>query len=1576
MCKPNIEPKFPSNTRSSILFNAKFRVVSVLVHFLRIRNIICPLITIFCELFLFHGQSTNMSGLQSKILHQSNAQLLPTILYGLAAIMLYAIYDRYLMEIRLIFDYLTLSLRCTRGLSPLEEQTYICEAINLHACRETMVLEQREKMDRDLKEMLRREKERIRKEQLERSKHEKQRLQNINYVSNIIPQLIYFIRTVFGMQKITIDEENIPPSIRTGIEKQKDELRICAAKTMCCSIQKHFKDKNSILPNCLQGISRAKINLCDLKEKDLCNRTCGGQSGGNYSSKLPNADICSTGVNNVSSIKNTSRVPSPSRLNAFFSGGKSKKEEVCIEECRQEEQKKKGQEKTDAKEKCDPRRQGKCDDQKKRQKAAEDDLDENNDAVSIFNDLPRTDLVMSCEIKRVLDPDCQEVLRCKEVIVPPPICAADKAKAAMLKKSTGIMSPVGAPFGTATNCNQMGMAQRLQPMYQCANNVLKTSDSRGASCSSACTSSCSTCQSTAAAGAQCGQQNRGRQMDGMFSSMPSVSTTSGTQNQIACCEQQQTQKKCDNTCARMLAEAKCQRMAGSGNVRPNKTSVQAIPVQVTMTETNCNYPRGAMYNSAQMGSPYGHSTANSFSNAGAATPLEAQNTMEKRCTNETVLKGDSVRRTRFANYDQGKTVSQCQNKACLNANCSGIRRDGRSHTRTRSASADRSGSIGKCCGSRSSSVQGALTDHSWAFGRSSSVGAPGLDDQCCIYEVSPGYKAMKKCFGRSNSLGATSRCCGAESRPVRTPQENPSRMVFNDNFADMECQARKERLNQLRQLCSGCKSGLKNKNSCKCGLRGGAEETQDVENEKQSDSPSALATTRSRSPNCSTMNSSGPNSNNNKLTETKREVFKTVTNIDDPSGKVIRKECDKVIEEILHSSDQPGETKTMREVTVETNIIQEANKTIREESHNTREEIINYEMDSLLNSLDNDFENRKQRIDKMRMLSGSTNRDRHVSEERHIFGRFRGSPDMTEVQSEAAVRSRVDTTHKQPEATTAGGGLKGGNSATVEKRGQSTGPSSSSGKEATPTPKRSLSAHSPSRERSFEKGDYCRDFNSRLEASPYGQKIRELKDKLFTLKTEQEMNQTLEQIVCLQTEALMSFIPKQEDVRGKTEERKCETTNDQFNPDLSYSALMKELKSAMKSNRDSVSVARTIKDMDRINAEIERDMKIKMGSQQYLRDSCKDYPNHYAFANLIKDLREKTKDYEDGVFSSRSDEDCESTELRRQRIEVLRDELEKRKQMLGLEKKKNEEAKVNSRIDRRSCSRERTSDMMKKLPVMLNKIHGLPPTRQVTIREPHEQKATEKSNAYKKPCDPKQRKESGHSHNDNIHRVPPAKELIQCSKEACKSKKTKTKSSHKTNAQVAFQDQLERMSEMSGLPQQTNVKQIVQSMGHLLEMVSRAKQEKTPRISMTIKPRKANLSQDSDVTAVMAQTEATRLKTPTNQYRKPCGKLLGGGSSHSIVGHRSDKLKMPKTPSSAKMGRNKGHTHDPMPNKRLTGVVKQIKCTPYTSGGSGAPSSFKVDQKTNDAILSYLRARGHSIQSPSSILFGSHSKMH
>lgn len=281
-------------------------------------------------------------------------------------------------------------------------------------------------------------------------------------------------------------------------------------------------------------------------------------------------------------------------------------------------------------------------------------------------------------------------------------------------------------------------------------------------------------------------------------------------------------------------------------------------------------------------------------------------------------------------------------------------------------------------------------------------------------------------------------------------------------------------------------------------------------------------------------------------------------------------------------------------------------------------------------------------------------------------------------------------------------------------------------------------------------------------------------------------------------------------------------------------------------------------------------------------------------------------------------------------------------------------------------------------------------TKQVTIREP---KDMPKRVAKKLPNDPFKEEtiymdpngilsSDSNEYSESVHSVPSSKEMQQCLKESCNKKKDRHHNKKKKSRSntVTFTDtEMPKMPKkpiITGLPEKTNVKQIAQSLGHLMDMMSRARMAKVPKISMTIKPRKTNLSQDSDVTAVDALSEAGRRRTTPRGDTMATGKLLGG---NAVVGHRS--ISIPRTPSNMKLNRAK--SFDSVTSKRLSGVVKQIRCGPTVdalnkshrlSEATGLP--MKVDQRTtNDIILEYLKNRGSkNLKTPSSIMKGSRSK--
>lgn len=628
-------------------------------------------------------------------------------------------------------------------------------------------------------------------------------------------------------------------------------------------------------------------------------------------------------------------------------------------------------------------------------------------------------------------------------------------------------------------------------------------------------------------------------------------------------------------------------------MQANKSSVQAIPVQVTLRDNNCT--NDAMRNLSQ--------------------------DLYKR----QLVTNNPLVTTR---NQQDDFTRQMMNSTLCSAGGGGSRRGDQWNTsHTLNTAMRQSFNEDKCCTNQSQ--RGNSFSNA---GAAKPIEAQKMTVDCdyCPVVLPDGSQQSR---AMAVKLHPCTKCMNIKCDQRSAKEELDSAMISNRS-----------------SCCSADMSGTLPRNVRQsdiiCQLRGGAEEPPKdaepspptLEEKNTPESMTVACTQEQKQP--------GSPSGNNKLTETKREVFKTVTNIDDPSGKMIRKECDTTIEEILQSSNVPGETKTTREVTVQKNIIQEANKTIREERHNTREEIINFELDNndqpVGSEMSNEFDNRQRRLNLMRRISKARNDDRLVSEEKCIYGKCKESPDANDLQSEADVRSRA-----------CGPGLKGG----AEKRGQSEAGKRVGG-DVAKEPSRSQSTGSHT-ERYYAKGDFCRDFNAHLENSPYGERIRQLKSKLVDLSTPEEIHKTLEKIVLLETDALMSFVPRDRKLAALSEKR-------QFDPDLSYSALMQELKSVLKKNDNMATVAKTIDDIDSINVEIEREMKRKPDSQSYYkRNRDIPYPNHYAFAALIRELRHKIKNYEDGHVSP-SDDEVETEEQRRQRIEVLRDELEKRKQMLGL----------------------------------------------------------------------------------------------------------------------------------------------------------------------------------------------------------------------------------------------------------------------------------------------------------------------
>lgn len=226
------------------------------------------------------------------------------------------------------------------------------------------------------------------------------------------------------------------------------------------------------------------------------------------------------------------------------------------------------------------------------------------------------------------------------------------------------------------------------------------------------------------------------------------------------------------------------------------------------------------------------------------------------------------------------------------------------------------------------------------------------------------------------------------------------------------------------------------------------------------------------------------------------------------------------------------------------------------------------------------------------------------------------------------------------------------------------------------------------------------------------------------------------------------------------------------------------------------------------------------------------------------------------------------------------------------------------------------------------------------------------------------------NNSESIHSIPSTKELLKCSRESCNNR-VKPKKARTQN--VVFSDQVQHQ-----LPANTDVKQIAQSLGHLMDMMSRARMSKKPKISLTIRPRKTSLSQESDVTAVDAQSEATRKKkTPVKEMHQPDGKLLGGRGSNSNSNStilpmfsNNARNRLPKTPSNMKLNRAKSFEN--LTHKRQP--IQQISCRLTDSlkknANNNMPSDnrpFKLNQRTNEFICQYLRSRGQSLKSPSSI---------
>lgn len=197
--------------------------------------------------------------------------------------------------------------------------------------------------------------------------------------------------------------------------------------------------------------------------------------------------------------------------------------------------------------------------------------------------------------------------------------------------------------------------------------------------------------------------------------------------------------------------------------------------------------------------------------------------------------------------------------------------------------------------------------------------------------------------------------------------------------------------------------------------------------------------------------------------------------------------------------------------------------------------------------------------------------------------------------------------------------------------------------------------------------------------------------------------------------------------------------------------------------------------------------------------------------------------------------------------------------------------------------------------------------------------------------------ESGHS-------IPSPQELQKCFKEACK-KKCKKSSKRPENQQKDGPPP-------NNMVQKTNVKQLAQSLAHVMEMMSKAKMTRRPQISMKTELRKTNLSQDSDVTAVEAQAEAAVASS-----RKKCDVV-----PHGLLGGASAKASLAKTPSRGKLHRSKVKGTKSIENLSANCGPIQItyRLQPESSTRNNASTAgpMKVDKATNDMICQYLRGLG------------------
>lgn len=488
----------------------------------------------------------------------------------------------------------------------------------------------------------------------------------------------------------------------------------------------------------------------------------------------------------------------------------------------------------------------------------------------------------------------------------------------------------------------------------------------------------------------------------------------------------------------------------------------------------------------------------------------------------------------------------------------------------------------------------------------------------------------------------------------------------------------------------------------------------------------------------------------NKLTETKREVMKCVTNINEDDKKIC-KETDTIIEEILQSSSNPGETKTMREVTVSRNTIEQPNRIIREESHNTREEIVNFEVSEDVNQdglsrIADEYRNRKDRMSLLRDQGDAVcelaESDKEIESDQQSVA---GSVAESSAQSECSRQSRSD----QPAKTT-GMRKRSGSETTIVSRTvscpitantraasspsgkvykppysnievpyptyleelkrelarrfpneqlnqpQSSAASSVSSEPADPNPNyavyRQYVHHNPRQmcptygPPPKKKPDITR-YYKRKQGMGYptdiqhGALIRELKAKLSKMQTQDDIEKTLEKIDVLETEELLEQLETLNESPEKPSCSKKSTPTRYYNrkqkmgypTDIQYGALIRELKSAIKKRDAPPEVVEAITKIDDINQEIENELQERTEEYQSKsqRKMSSSYPEHFLFAAVIKELKKKLK--------QRNEQDCrqedaeealqdyeDSPELRQQRLQTLKHELEARKEKLGL----------------------------------------------------------------------------------------------------------------------------------------------------------------------------------------------------------------------------------------------------------------------------------------------------------------------